>query len=88
MNYIKLRQARDLIVEAFREHEAACQSPRCPEKANVLAWLAHALGATRDDLRQMEPLVVWNDFNCSCRRCLRADQPLAPEKLHDKSARN
>ena len=71
-------EARDRLVEALRQHKATCPNPNCAEVGNVLAFLAHCLGATRQDLIVMEQLLVRYDLNCQCEFCAPRNAPPKP----------
>ncbi len=59
--------ARDLLVAYLREHERTCTKPpgQCQEVGGVLGWLAHCLGATREDLVRLQGELVHYDLTCT-----------------------
>lgn len=60
-----MTQARTLLLEGLRDHEQTCGNPAaCREKANALAYLAHSIGATKDDLDAFPGLLVRYDLDC------------------------
>lgn len=57
--------ARTLLIEAIEAHEALCQSEQCREKANVLAFLAHSIGAHADDVKAFPAMLFDYDMKCA-----------------------
>ena len=68
-------ECRDKLVEVITEHRRTCPNPKCAEVGNVLAFLAHCLGATQYDLLAMQQLIVRYDLQCKCEFC----EPTPPE---------
>ena len=59
----KIKQARNLLVDWVKQHRAHCDND-CGEVGNVLAFLAHSMGATEFDLRQFPKRLVAYDIDC------------------------
>lgn len=57
--------ARTLLIEAVELHESQCRSPTCREKANVLAFLAHSIGANADDVKSFPAMLFDYDMKCA-----------------------
>jgi hypothetical protein len=56
--------ARNLLITALEIHEKICPEPHCQERANILAFLAHCLGATPADMRSMRKLLFEYEVRC------------------------
>ena len=63
-NTIHPEVIRDLAIAVIKSHEAVCDDPECTERGNMLAWLAHCIGATERDLRALPKLLVMYDTHC------------------------
>lgn len=59
-----IQQARDLLIQALEAHEKVCSNPHCRERANFLAFIAHSLGVSREDLRAFPWLFVGYEIRC------------------------
>jgi len=66
---IDLKPAFDLLREYVVEHRRKCRNPECAEVGNLLAWLAHCLGATERDVRKFPSYLVDYDVQCTAAPC-------------------
>lgn len=59
-------QARDLLVKYITDHEESCSAERgeCTELANMIAYIAHSLGATKEDMMRVPGLLFKFDVTC------------------------
>jgi hypothetical protein len=71
----QVMQARDLLLQHMAAHRATCsEESDCGEVANILAFMAHSLGASRRDLMKFPTLLVDYDMRCAGCGSTRHDQ--------------
>ena len=58
--------ARNLLVDCAELHRMHCDHPpqECGEVGNMLAWLAHCMGATAKDTAVFPTRLFWYDSEC------------------------
>lgn len=56
--------ARQLLVQAIATHRQDCREPTCLEAANILAFLAHSIGAREADVKALPRLLLDYDVRC------------------------
>lgn len=76
-----IEHARDLVIEHLVAHEGQCSDPNCLERANILAFMAHSIGATDRDLHALPRLLLTYDGNCSGCGSARDSPPPEPNRL-------
>ena len=66
MNKRLVEIARDLLVVYVHQHQKECTKRRddCLEVAGILAYIAHSIGATREDLDKLPGLLFQMDMEC------------------------
>ena len=65
MDKSRVQQARDILIEHMDVHRAECPDDDCAEVGNILAFLAHSLGARRQDLQRFPGLLIHYDMGCA-----------------------
>ena len=77
---IAMEAVRDQLNAVIIDHEDREHGgePCYDERFNAVAFLAHCLGATRQDLIVMEQLLVRYDLNCQCEFCAPRNAPPKP----------
>jgi hypothetical protein len=60
----RVHRARDLLIEEVAEHAKHCTAQQCEHLANLLAFLAHSIGATRRDMLALPRLLAQYDLEC------------------------
>lgn len=60
-----LTALRSALIAHIELHERTCPQTNCTEKGNMLAWLAHSIGAGPEDLRVLPRLLLQYDIQCA-----------------------
>ena len=60
---------RDELIDLHAKHAETCTDPACRWVGNLLAFLAHSLGAVEGDIRDFHTLFVMYEMNCQANSC-------------------
>lgn len=60
---------RDGMIDLVQRHRESCDDPKCDFVASLLAWFAHSVGASGQELRPFQRLLVEQELQCQRGEC-------------------
>lgn len=59
-----IERIRTELIGHVERHKAVCKDPNCADVGNLLAYLAHCLGASDRDMREMQRIFLMYETEC------------------------